>query len=409
MKPLLVSCSFVYLLAALSLTGLFCTASAFSPRDEAVGVAYSVVEFIARPGNYNKSIVAFINETVDVDQKSFNQQVYSGLSPSKIEDVSEILVRSNLFRYKISGNLWKVARESSDQCVYLMDDTYYSTTNLTSNNHTFSIENLVGYYHNKYAFDPMALHGYRMGYYIPSLSSSLTASDSKCQQPMYLNLYNRIEHEVAFLILSTLQQTNLSGNSLCNSLLYDFNGLKPSRANIEKAYDEGKLQLLSLDGASRGEIIIKPAPGFVIKFDFEEGLVAPFRRIEIIQNDRPVRVISRKSIHGQPWFFEWFDEVFDDNGKLSKYSRKYIISESEVNVLKLLEAFDADQKLAQLSTHKASDGNYTDKHSGKVVGGRSGRKREFSVPKDIVRLGFVIVFGLISIGAGYFFVKSKVQ
>jgi hypothetical protein len=392
---------------ALIPAGSFCTASADSARDEAVGVAYSMVELIARPGNYNKSIVAFINETVDIDQKFFNDQVYSGLSPSKIQDVSEILVRSNLFRYKISGDLWKVVRESSDQCVYLIDDTYYSTTNLTSNNHAFSIENLVGYYHNKYAFDPVARYGYKMGYYTPSLSSSLTASDSKCQEPMNLNLYNRIEHEMAFLFLAALQQTNLSSNPLCNSLLYDFDGLKPNRENIEKAYDEGKLHFLSLDGVSSGEVIIKPGPGFVVKFDFKEGLVAPFRRIEMIQNGKSVRVISRKPIHGQSWFFEWVDEVFDDNSKLLRYSRRYIISESEVNVLKLLEAFDADQKLADLSTHKASDGNYTDKHSGKVVGGRSGGKREFSVPKDVGRLGFVIVFGSISIGAGYLLVKSN--
>lgn len=409
MKSTSVACGVFCLLVAFCLNGPFCTAEAFSPRDEAVRVAYSMVEFIARPGNYNKSIVAFINETVDVDRKFFDQQVYSGLSPSKTEDVPEILVRSNLFRYKISGNLWKVVRESSDQCVYLMDDTYYSTTNLASNNHIFSIDQLVGYYHNKYAFDPMARYGYKVGYFGPSQSSSITALDGNCQQPMHLNLYNRIEHELAFLILSTLQQTNLSGKSWCNSLLYDFDGLKPSRANIEKAYDEGKLHLLSLDDASRGLIVIKPDPSFVIKFDFKEGMVAPFRRIEIIQNDKLVRVVSRKPIHGQPWFFEWFDEVFDDHGKTAKYDRRYIISESEANVLKLLEAFDAEQKVALLSTHKASDGNYTDKHNGKVVGRRSGGKGEFSVPKDVGRIGFVFVFGLISIGVGYFLLRSKGQ
>ena len=126
----------------------------------------------------------------------------------------------------------------------------------------------------------------------------------------------------------------------------------------------------------------------------------------IIQNDKLVRVVSRKPIHGQPWFFEWFDEVFDDHGKTAKYDRRYIISESEANVLKLLEAFDAEQKVALLSTHKASDGNYTDKHNGKVVGRRSGGKGEFSVPKDVGRIGFVFVFGLISIGVGYFFIKK---
>lgn len=376
-------------------------------RAEQLEWVSSLIETLRTTNIYNRTVVALVNDSVKIDRKGFEKEVFGGgLGGNASKDVASIQIRSNIFAYMLSGNQWTMVRESSDSCVYLLDTKFYSTTNL-SEMPPAELDRLKEIYWERLAFDPTRRYGYKWASYGPYQSSVLTSAEATPPKTFNLKFAGSIEQEMVFMILAALGQTNILSRQICNPLFYDFNGVQYDLKSVQKALDSGRVHISKnpIDPAVR--ISFEAPFNMVVHLSYHKGSAVPFGRIELQENGVTVRRITRSLIVGKPWSLEWFDEQFDSRKELVRFSKRYILSESAANVEELFAAFDDVQKKSELRSHQNSDGSFEDFKSG-IKSQRSAASigsKEFL--RDNGRWFFVVVFASVSLGFGWLLLRRR--
>lgn len=335
--------------------------------EEQLRLVGSLIETICITNACNRSIVAMVNKSVKVDPKGFKEEVFGGGSRGSVAlDAASIQIRSNIFAFMLSGNQWKMTREVSDHCLQLGDLTFYSTTNLAELSPP-ELDRLKEVYWDRSAYDPTSRYGYQTANYGPYQSSVITGAQGSPLASYYLNLARSIEHEITFMILVSLGQTNIVAKKLCNPLIYDFNGLKYDLKAAKTALDSGQLKMAKTANGPGVDITLKTPFDTLVRVRYDQKSRLPFGMIEVEENGVTLRRITRNMINGKPWSLEWFDEQFNSNSEQTGFKRIYILSETEVNAEDLFASFDAEQKKSRMKSHKKADGSYTDSVNGLVT------------------------------------------
>lgn len=367
----------------------------------------ALINTLRSPNVYNWSMVAMVNESVEVDRAGFNKKVFGGsLGDTITRNTQAFQTRSNIFAYMLSGSQWKMVREASDRCIHLLDITFHSTTNLSDLSPT-ELGRLKEIYCERLAFDPTSRYGYQWAAFGPFQSSVLTSEESSPPGPFYLNLASSIEREIAFTILLALGQTNVASKKLCHPLFYDFSEVEIDLKTAKGALDSKRVALARNSTGPGVEFILKTPFNVSLRFQYEEHSRIPFALIEITEDGIITRRITRNIVKDKPWSLEWFDEQFNAKKDRTSFSKRYILSESVVNVEDLFAAFDATQKKSDVRSHQKRDGSYQG-----VKNGREYQRSATSVDtiefwSNYGRWASLLGFSAVSFGFGWMLFRRR--
>lgn len=336
-------------------------------RGDAIKTVHSLVEFIVKTETKDKTVTAIVHESVETNHALFEKSVYDGLSRLNPEDSPSILTRSNGLAFLLTGERWRVVRESSDDCVHLLDERDYSITNIIDGKLRLNIPQMSTNFHERFVYDPQARNGYKTARLLPEISSLLTDESGRPRTPLDLRLVSVLEHEISFLVLLALRQTNSHPRTYCNSTLYDFTHIDANSNNIVSAFDQKNVSVSKPVDNSYSVISLIPQPGARVDIEYDANANLKVRRLAFIKDGITRMIITRRAVRGLPWQSEWFDDKYDTNSARLSFVHRYVISEVSESASSILEGLDEQFRKVKIASRKNQAGGYTLSSNGKIV------------------------------------------
>ena len=144
-----------------------------------------------------------------------------------------------------------------------------------------------------------------------------------------------------------------------------------------------------------------------LRFQYEEHSRIPFALIEITEDGITTRRITRNIVKDKPWSLEWFDEQFNAKKDRTSFSKRYILSESVVNVEDLFAAFDATQKKSDVRSHQKRDGSYQGVKNGKEYQRSATSVDTIEFWSNYGRWASLLGFSAVSFGFGWMLFRRR--